>query len=259
VRISRIRDQPFFEREFGLFNSAADDPPLALTELAEGRKTAFEALRNRIISCRKCPRLIDYISKVSREKVRRYSEWSYWGRPIPGFGDPEARLLVIGLAPAAHGGNRTGRMFTGDSSGDWLMKALHETGFANQPESVSVDDGLRLRSAYVTAAVKCAPPGNKPLAQELMNCSEYLREEARILTEVDTVLTLGRMAFDAYVRYVLPKKVQRPRFMHGGHYEFGVLPSLITSYHPSRQNTQTGRLTWEMWMEVFRRIKLITA
>jgi uracil-DNA glycosylase len=175
-----------------------------LTELAEGRKTAFEALRNRIISCRKCPRLIDYISRVSNEKVRRYCEWSYWGRPLPGYGDPEARLLVIGLAPAAHGGNRTGRMFTGDSS-------------------------------------------------------EYLREEARILTEVETVLTLGRIAFDAYVRYVLPKTVQRPRFKHGGFYMFGDLPSLITSYHPSRQNTRTGRLTWEMWMEVFMKIKQIMA
>ena len=230
-----------------------------MTELAEGRKTAFEALRNRIISFRKCPRLIDYISRVSNEKARRYSEWSYWGHPLPGFGDPEARLLVIGLAPAAHGGNRTGRMFTGDSSGDWLMRALHETGFANQSESVSVDDGLRLRSAYITAAVRCAPPGNKPLAEELMNCSEYLREEARILTEVETVLTLGRIAFDAYVRYVLPRTVQRPRFMHGRLYEFGDLPSLITSYHPSRQNTQTGRLTWEMWMGVFRKIKQIMA
>jgi uracil-DNA glycosylase family 4 len=230
-----------------------------LTELAEGRKTAFEALSKRIISCRKCPRLIDYISKISREKTRRYSEWSYWGCPLPGFGDPEARLLVIGLAPAAHGGNRTGRMFTGDSSVDWLMRALHETGFANQSESVSVDDGLRLKSAYVTAVVRCAPPGNKPLAEEIMNCSDYLREEARILTEVDTVLTLGRIAFDAYVRYILPKTAKRPRFMHGGLYVFRDLPSLITSYHPSRQNTQTGRLTWEMWMEVFKRIKQIMA
>jgi len=228
-----------------------------LTELAVGRKRALEALRNRVISCRRCPRLIDYVSKVSRERARRYSEWSYWGRPLPGFGDPEARLLVIGLAPAAHGGNRTGRMFTGDSSGDWLTRALHESGFANQPESVSAGDGLRLRSAYITAAVRCTPPGNKPLAEEIMNCSEYLGEEARILTEVEAVLTLGRIAFDAYVRYVLPKTVQRPRFRHGGLYTFKDLPSLFTSYHPSRQNTQTGRLTWEMWMDVFRKIRQI--
>lgn len=223
--------------------------------MTETKRVVFEALRKRVISCRKCPRLANYISRVSRGKVRRYKDWHYWGRPLPGFGDPEAKLLVIGLAPAAHGGNRTGRMFTGDSSGDWLIRALHEAGFSNQPESFSSDDGLRLKSAYITAAVRCAPPKNKPLAQEIRNCSEYLREEIRLLNDVEVVLTLGRIAFDTYMRYMFPKGGEpKPRFQHGGFYDFRDMPSLVISYHPSRQNTQTGRLTWDMWISVFERI-----
>ena len=201
---------------------------------------------------------MEYASKVSEEKVRRYRDWGYWGRPLPGFGDPEARLLIIGLAPAAHGGNRTGRMFTGDSSGDWLVRALHEVGLSNQPESASRDDGLKLKSVYITAAVRCAPPKNRPLAEEIRNCSEYLKEEVRLLDKVEVALTLGRIAFDTYMRYMFPKGgVPKPRFRHGGFHEFIGMPNLMTSYHPSRQNTQTMRLTWEMWAGVFERIKQV--
>lgn len=217
---------------------------------------AIEALGKKIVSCRKCRRLVDYASKVSEEKVRRYRDWDYWGLPLPGFGDPEARLLIIGLAPAAHGGNRTGRMFTGDSSGDWLIRALHDVGLSNQPKSANRDDGLELESVYITAAVRCAPPKNRPLAEEIRNCSEYLKEEVRLIDKVEIVLTLGRIAFDAYMKYIFPKGGDsKPRFRHGGFNNLGDMPTLVTSYHPSRQNTQTGRLTWEMWAGVFERIK----
>lgn len=231
-----------------------------LIELMSVKQAALEVLRKEVISCRKCPRLVNYITKVSRDKVRRYRDWRYWGRPLPGFGDPEARLLIIGLAPAAHGGNRTGRMFTGDSSGDWLIKALHEAGFSNQPSSVGRDDGLKLRFAYITAVVRCAPPHNKPLAEEIRNCSEFLLEEVRLLDKVEIVLTLGRIAFNTYMRYIYQGNGElKPRFQHGGFYRLEGMPSLVTSYHPSRQNTQTGRLTWEMWINVFEKIKQMLA
>ncbi len=230
--------------------------------MASAKKAALEALGKRVISCRRCSRLVDYISKVSRDKVRRYRDWCYWGRPLPGFGDPEARLLIIGLAPAAHGGNRTGRMFTGDSSGDWLIKALYETGFSNQPNSVSRDDGLNLKFAYITAAIRCAPPRNKPLAGEIRNCSEYLLEELRLLDKVEIVLTLGRVAFDTYRRYayMYPRNSEfKPRFQHGGFHKLKSMPTLVTSYHPSRQNTQTGKLSWEMWISIFKKTKEMLA
>ncbi len=227
-----------------------------MINVVDDKQAELDALRERVISCRNCPRLVNYVSKVSRERVRRYRDWNYWGRPLPGFGGLEARLLVIGLAPAAHGGNRTGRMFTGDSSGDWLIRALYETGFSNQPESVSSEDGLELESAYITATVRCAPPKNRPLSEEIRNCSEYLKEEARLLDKVEVVLTLGRIAFDAYNKYMLAESGgPKPSFRHGGFYDFSGTPSLVTSYHPSRQNTQTGRLTWEMWIGVFNGIR----
>ena len=227
-----------------------------LIGLASVKKAALEALGKRVISCRRCPRLVDYISRVSRDKVRRYMEQCYWGKPLPGFGDPEARLLIIGLAPAAHGGNRTGRMFTGDSSGDWLIKALYETDFSNQPNSVSRDDGLKLISAYITAAIRCAPPRNKPLAEEIRNCSEYLLKEVRLLDKVEIVLTLGRVAFDTYRRYIYPRNsALKPRFQHGGFHKLNGMPTLVTSYHPSRQNTQTGKLDWKMWINLFEKTK----
>lgn len=219
---------------------------------------AWKRLETRVTSCKKCPRLINHISKVSKEKVRRYKDWSYWGKPLPGFGDHKAKLLIIGLAPAAHGGNRTGRMFTGDSSGDWLVKALYDTGFSNQPTSTSRDDGLELISTYITAVVRCAPPGNKPTAQEIENCSEYLLEELELLNEVEAVLTLGGIAFNTYIKYVYPRNAKpKPRFQHGGLYRLEGTPTLVASYHPSRQNTQTGRLTWEMWLGVFEKVKRV--
>lgn len=183
-------------------------------------------------------------------------DWDYWGKPVPGFGDPQASLLIIGLAPAAHGANRTGRMFTGDSSGQWLVKALYETGLANQPYTVSKDDGLKLKSVYVTAVVRCAPPKNRPTSEEIDNCSEYLSEELRILKKVKVVLTLGRIAFESYLKLVNGWEMHRLRFGHGKVYRLSHRsPTLVASYHPSRQNTQTGRLTWRMWMKVFRKVR----
>ena len=172
----------------------------------------LKRLQERAVSCRRCPRLIRHILAVARRKAPRYRDQEYWGKPLPSFGDPHAQLLIIGLAPAAHGGNRTGRMFTGDASGDWLIKALHQTGFANQPQSISLNDGLRLRSAYITAIVRCAPPMNKPTRQEISNCSEYLVEELRLLKDIRVVLTLGRIAFDNYLRHAKIERNRRPTF-----------------------------------------------
>jgi uracil-DNA glycosylase family 4 len=217
------------------------------------KKNNFKALNKKIIICKKCPRLVGYISNISSKKVRRFRDMDYWGKPLPGFGDQKARLLIVGLAPAAHGGNRTGRMFTGNSSGQWLFRALFETGLANKPDSFEKDDGLKLSSVYITAIVRCAPPQNKPLKAEIRNCSEYLLEEIRLLNRVDIILTLGRIAFDTIVRtfYGNNKLI----FKHGGFNEIDNMPSLVTSYHPSKQNTQTGRLTWEMWINTFKKIQ----
>ncbi len=214
----------------------------------------MQLLGQRVVSCERCPRLRSYCEDVANKKTRRYSDWDYWGKPVPGFGDPHAEFLIIGLAPAAHGANRTGRMFTGDGSGEWLIKALYENGFANQPRSFSKDDGLELRSAYVTAVVRCAPPKNKPMNEEVANCSDYLDEELTILKNVRLVLTLGRIAFESYLHHVNKQISKTPRFAHGKIYELGNgLPKLISSYHPSRQNTQTGRLTWRMWTSIFKK------
>jgi uracil-DNA glycosylase family 4 len=211
-----------------------------------------------VIACERCPRLVKYCREVARVKRRAYCEWKYWGKPVPGFGDPDARLLVIGLAPAAHGGNRTGRVFTGDSSGDWLFRVLYETGFASQPQSISRNDGLKLNGAYITATVRCAPPGNKPSPAESRNCREYLEREIALLKNVKVVVALGRIAFDSYLSILQRKGLidsRSPyRFGHGALYDFPPpLPTLIASYHPSRQNTQTGKLTRAMLLEVFRK------
>ena len=214
---------------------------------------ALDELNARIIVCKKCPRLAKYIREIAKEKVRRYSDWEYWGRPLPGFGDPDAKLLIIGLAPAAHGGNRTGRMFTGDSSGDWLMRALHESGFANQSTSERKDDGLKLNGAYITAIVRCAPPKNKPTRTEIENCSCYLAEELKLLKNVKVVLTLGALAFNTYTSLCNIKGV---KFVHGALYDINGI-TLVASYHPSRQNTQTGKLKWNQWINVFTRIRKI--
>jgi uracil-DNA glycosylase family 4 len=208
-------------------------------------------LNRRIVACARCGRLRAYCARVAREKKREFKDWEYWGKPVPGFGDPHARLLIVGLAPAAHGANRTGRMFTGDSSGSWLYEALHRFGFANQPHSVSRDDGLALSDCYITAAARCAPPGNKPAPLELANCRPYLEGELRLLKRVRMVLALGRVAHDTFLKAA---GLSRRPFAHGAE---AVLPNgvtLVSSYHPSRQNTNTGTLTREMWYAVFRRV-----
>lgn len=215
-------------------------------------------LQRQLASCSLCPRLVAYRDRISHEKVKRYRDWGYWGKPVPSFGDPQARLLVIGLAPAAHGGNRTGRIFTGDRSGDWLYGALHDAGFANQPTSVHKDDGLQLKDCYITAAVHCAPPDNKPLPEEFTACRPYLLRELILLQRVQVVLALGQIAFAAYIAarrelgLVVPSP--QPRFGHVSVHRLEPV-TLIGSYHPSQQNTFTGRLTREMFRSVFQQAR----
>lgn len=209
----------------------------------------IETLRGRILACRKCPRLYRYTQEVARTKVRRFKDQTYHGGPVPGFGDINARLLIVGLAPAAHGANRTGRMFTGDSSGDWLMKTLHKHGFASSSTSKTADDGLVLYDAFVTAAARCAPPKNRPTADELRNCMPYLSWEFEILRNVRVVLCLGLVAYQTVCKTL---DIPRQTFGHCRLSHHGRL-HILTSYHPSRQNTQTGRLTWEQWDDVFAR------
>ena len=212
-------------------------------------------VRHSIITCEKCPRLREYCARVAREKRAAYRDQEYWGRPVPGFGDPAAWLLVLGLAPAAHGGNRTGRVFTGDGSGDFLAAAMHATGFANQPESRDAHDGMTLRGAYIAAAVRCAPPQNKPTPEEIAACAPHLEAELAALRNASVVLALGRIASDAYWRLARARGVSetRPRFRHGGTFTPGLrgVPALVESYHPSRQNTNTGRLTAAMLEQAF--------
>lgn len=208
---------------------------------------SLQRLNSNIIKCKKCPRLASYIGKIADEKTKRFNNERYWGRPLTGFGDFHARLLIIGLAPAAHGGNRTGRMFTGDSSGDWVAKVLYENGFASQPTSLSADDGLRLIDTYITASVRCAPPQNKPTKEEFENCFPYLIEEFSLLKKVIVIVCLGRIAFDTCCKLLHIKGVD---FSHGKSFTHQHL-TIICSYHPSRQNTQTGRLTWKQWSMIF--------
>jgi len=210
-------------------------------------------INHRVIGCTRCPRLSQYIKQIGQEKVKRFISEEYWARPLPSWGDPNARLLIVGLAPAAHGGNRTGRMFTGDGSGDWLARAMYQSGFANMPTSRSKDDGLVLKDAYITAAIRCAPPDNKPLTIELMNCSQYLVSELQILKNIKVILMLGKIGFDAYCRAAGLRKI---RFSHGASYEING-KMLLASYHPSRQNTNTGKLTWQMWFDIFKKARSI--
>ena len=220
---------------------------------------SLAAVNHSIVSCTRCPRLRAYCRRVARDKKREFRDWQYWGKPVPGFGDGDARLLIVGLAPAAHGANRTGRMFTGDSSGSWLYEVLYRHGFANQPQSLSRDDGLPLTDCYITAAARCAPPGNKPSRVELDRCRPYLAAELRLLRRVRVVVTLGRIAHEGFLKAagwwerLAPRA--RPAFAHGA---VSTLPDgciVIASYHPSRQNTNTGKLTRTMWNAVFRRAK----
>jgi uracil-DNA glycosylase len=213
-----------------------------------------------IVGCQLCPRLRKYCEEIAAVKRRAYRDQEYWGRPVPGFGDPQARVLILGLAPAAHGGNRTGRIFTGDRSGDWLYRALYRTGFASQPLSISRDDGLVLHGAYVTASARCAPPDNKPTPQELRNCRPYLERELELLTDLRVVVALGKIAFDQYLAILKSRGVitSRAAFVFGHNRVFSVAPgtpALITSYHPSQQNTSTGKLTEKMLLDVFRRAR----
>ena len=209
--------------------------------------TKIELLNKKIIKCKKCPRLVAYIQMVAKEKVKRFSDETYWGLPLTGFGDFGARVLIVGLAPAAHGGNRTGRMFTGDSSGDWLAKALYENGFATKPSSQRIYDGFNLIDTYVTASVRCAPPQNKPSRTELDNCLQYLNEEFKILKNVKVIICLGRIAFDSTCNIL---NIKGRKFSHGNSFEHKN-QIVLCSYHPSRQNTQTGRLSWEQWLSIF--------
>lgn len=222
-------------------------------------RRSIEALQKDVIHCRRCPRLVEYRERVSRGRTRRFENETYWGRPVPGFGDPRARLLVVGLAPAAHGGNRTGRVFTGDRSGDWLFEALNRYGFANQPESTHRGDGLELSDCYVTAGVRCAPPHNKPTAEERDNCHPYLVNELKILKRVRVVICLGRFAFDVFLaaREKAGQEIPhpKPRFDHGASHQLPGPVTLMASYHPSQQNTFTGRLTRRMFHSVFRKAR----
>ena len=219
----------------------------------------LSVLANEITTCTLCPRLVAHREEMARVKRRAYRDWDYWGKPVPPFGDPQARLLIIGLAPAAHGGNRTGRMFTGDRSGDFLYRALHETGFAAQAESRARGDGLKLTDAYITAAVRCAPPDNKPSPQEFQQCRPYLERELDLLRGVHCVVALGRLGFDAYLGILKDRGVIAARapfvFGHNVVYKIAGAHVLIGSYHPSQQNTSTGRLTAAMLRDVFERAR----
>ncbi|MEJ2636827.1 MAG: uracil-DNA glycosylase [Calditrichia bacterium] len=218
----------------------------------------FQKLHDTVSKCRKCPRLVEWREKVAREKTRRFMDWDYWGRPLPGFGDPAAGLWVIGLAPAVHGGNRTGRVFTGDRSGDWLFRALHRAGFASQPESRNINDGLKLTDCYISAVVRCAPPANKPLHSEYDNCLPYLLREKELLKNLKIILCLGQISFSQTL--VMLEKAgfgpfrPKPHFQHGREITLQDGTMLLSCYHPSQRNTFTGLLTENMFDAVFRRV-----
>ena len=225
-------------------------------------ETRLRELNERVVACVRCPRLVAWRSKVAREKRAAYAADPYWGRPVPSFGDPQAQLLIVGLAPGAHGANRTGRMFTGDRSGDWLYRALHRAGFANQPDGRTAEDGLRLSRAYITAAVRCAPPANRPTATERDHCRPYLEEELEIFRSAGVIVALGGFAFDQVLRILQSSDegvpVPRPKFSHGVEVDLGGR-TLLGCFHPSQQNTFTGRLTESMFDAVWERAKrLIT-
>ena len=221
--------------------------------------TKLQQLQKEVIRCTKCPRLIAWCEQVATQKVKRFAGEDYWGKPLPSFGDPNARLLLVGLAPAAHGGTRTGRMFTGDRSGDWLFEALYDFQFANQPEASSRNDGLTLRDCYITATLRCAPPQNKPTAEEMRNCSDYLHQEFMLLKGVRVIVALGKIGFDAALKALRatgendPKS--RPKFGHGHEFQMNSRLTLIASYHPSQQNTFTGKLTKPMFHQIFQRVR----
>lgn len=218
----------------------------------------LEVLQQEIMECRRCPRLREHCSNIATLKRRAYRDWDYWGKPVPAFGDPLARVLILGLAPGAHGSNRTGRMFTGDASGVMLYRALHRTGFASQAESLSRDDGMVLRDLYITAAARCAPPGNKPTPAELRNCRPFFERELDMLPTLRVIVALGKIAFDTHLEVLKSRGIIKSRapFEFGHDREFHIAPDqpvLVSSYHPSQQNTSTGKLTEKMLIDVFRR------
>jgi len=223
-------------------------------------RTALDDLQQEVVACRLCPRLNDHCAHVARVKRRAYLDQEYWGRPVPSFGDPSAAVLVLGLAPGAHGSNRTGRPFTGDRSGEILYRVLHSTGFASQPESISRGDGLTLTGAFITASVRCAPPGNKPTPEEIGCCRGFLERELTLLPNLRVVVALGKIAFDVYLSILRDQGVIASRspylFAHNALHRFGPgHPALISSYHPSQQNTSTGKLTEKMLLDVFRKAR----
>lgn len=226
---------------------------------------SLEKINDEIIKCRKCPRLVDRREKTAEEKTRRFEDWDYWGKPVPGFGDPNARFVIVGLAPAAHGGNRTGRMFTGDRSGDWLFRALHKAGFASQPNSDSRDDGMELHNCYIIALCRCAPPANKPTTEEFDNCSVYMSRELDVFLDKwqnnnsdKAILCLGQLAYRSTLQMLESKGFgpykPRSKFSHGQEVQISECIRLFASFHPSQQNTFTGKLTEEMFDGIFKRI-----
>jgi uracil-DNA glycosylase family 4 len=224
--------------------------------LRVGHPDELTILNREVVACTLCPRLVAYREQVAREKRRAYLSWDYWGKPVPGFGDPAARVLLLGLAPGAHGSNRTGRPFTGDASGNFMYPVLHEAGFASQPTATDRNDGLTLKDAYITAAVRCAPPDNKPTREEIARCAPFLDREVAALKNLKVIVALGRIGFEAYLNYLqrrglIASKKPFP-FAHGAHYTMPDGRILLASYHPSNQNTQTGKLTRPMFLKIFR-------
>ena len=227
--------------------------------LAPIDRNCIVQLNAEIVACTRCPRLVEHRERIAREKRRAYRDHEYWGKPVPGFGDPHARVLVLGLAPGAHGSNRTGRPFTGDASGKFMYPVLYETGFANQPTATDRNDGLMLHDLYITAAARCAPPDNKPLPQELANCSPFLERELEGLKNLRVVVALGRIGFEAYLNYLIRRELIASKrefeFRHAAEYALPDSRVLLASYHPSNQNTQTGKLTRPMFMEIFKKAR----
>src|ERR1700683_3125459 len=237
-------------------STTAPAPPTHYNCMRMALLNWLKVLNAEVVACTRCPRLVEYREHIAREKRRAYRDHEYWGKPVPGFGDPHARVLVLGLAPGAHGSNRTGRPFTGDASGKFMFPVLHETGFATQPNATDRNDGLELKDLYITAAVRCAPPANKPTPQELAECSQFLDREIAGLQKVKVIVALGRIGFDAYLNHLkrrdlLPNR-QSHLFKHGAGYRLPDGKTLLASYHPSNQNTQTAKLTREMFTEIFK-------
>lgn len=229
--------------------------PVRKTSRRKRAPSPWDQLNDNVIACEKCPRLIQHCQKVAIEKRKAYQDWDYWGKPVPNFGDPKARVLIVGLAPGAHGANRTGRMFSGDRSGDWLFRALHKAGFANQPECTDLNDGLQLIDCAITNACRCAPPQNKPTADEVNRCSEWF-EQTVDLIPIEVFVALGQLAWKSVVRYAVSQQWhtgKQPKFGHNAKVTFENGVHLIGSYHPSQQNTFTGRLTVRMLDAVFRK------